>query len=210
MYARVLCRGGIATDIKIRVLQDVSRNLQVLPKKIYLLVSSEATRLLVMLHDLGVSHVYHARSFLLREVIVFIPLFKTRFFVNTHEDSALSSMPTAEWQDRLAARLSRNISEGPRSTSAHGSPSRAFGGAPLPQRRRLDESSPGVDESHPNWNEMYTLEASSGNSIFSVMSKCTQLDIGCFRFSRDRRITVRNCIWTTIAGRESRGSVHLY
>ncbi|KAF8560118.1 hypothetical protein OG21DRAFT_1451878 [Imleria badia] len=88
----------------------------------------------------------------------------SREIVSSSRDNTLLSMPTAEWQDRLAARLSRNTSEDPHNTSAQGSPSRTFGGAPLPRRRRLDESSPGADLSHPNWNDMYTLEASSDSA----------------------------------------------
>ncbi|KAF8445677.1 fungal-specific transcription factor domain-containing protein [Boletus edulis BED1] len=78
----------------------------------------------------------------------------SREIVSSSRDNALSSMPTAEWQDRLAARLS----------STRQSPSRISTEAPLPQRRRLDESSPGADTSHPNWNEMYIMEASSDSA----------------------------------------------
>ncbi|KAG8219586.1 hypothetical protein J3R82DRAFT_538 [Butyriboletus roseoflavus] len=87
-------------------------------------------------------------------------------------------MPTTEWQDRLAARLSRNVLEGPHSTSTQQSPSRAFDEAPLPQRRRLDESSSGAGPSHLNWNEMYTIEASSGILIISIVSKPINLTSG--------------------------------
>ena len=80
-------------------------------------------------------------------------------------------MPTAEWQDRLAARLSRNIVEVPHSTIARQSPPRAVGGAPLPQRRRIDEPSSGADPSHPSWDEMYTMDASSGDLPTSLVSK---------------------------------------
>lgn len=80
-------------------------------------------------------------------------------------------MPTSEWQDRLAARLSRHILEGSHSTSAQHSPSRSFDEAPLSQRRRLDESGSGAGPSHPNWNEMYTIEALSGILIISMLSK---------------------------------------
>lgn len=104
--------------------------------------------------------------------------------MTTYEENALSSMPTAEWQDRLAARLSRNISEGPRSTQL--SPSRAYGEAPLTQRRRLDESSSGAGPSYPNWNKMYIMETSSGNSIISIASLTIQRNVKCFRFRRDR------------------------
>lgn len=107
--------------------------------------------------------------------------------LNTVEDNALSSMPTTEWQDRLATHLSKNIMEGrPHSTGAQQSPSRAFGGAPLPQRRRLDGSSSGVDLRHPNWNEMYTIGTSSGILIISMASKSLQLNATRFRFSRGR------------------------
>jgi hypothetical protein len=74
----------------------------------------------------------------------------------------------------------------PRSTSARQSPPRAFGGAPLPQRRRLDEPSSGADLSHPSWDEMYTMDASSGDFLISMVSKSIQLNAKHFRFSRDR------------------------
>ncbi|KAI9570337.1 fungal-specific transcription factor domain-containing protein [Boletus coccyginus] len=88
----------------------------------------------------------------------------SREIVSSSRDNVLSSMPTTEWQDRLATHLSRNVMEGPHSTGTRQSPSRAFGGAPLPQRRRLDEHSSRADLSHPNWNEMYTMETSSDSA----------------------------------------------
>ena len=140
-----------------------------------------------MLHDLGVSHVYRERLFLLRKVIVSVFAIQSKLFVNTHnEDNALSSAPTTEWQDRLAARLSRNTLEGPHNAGARQSPSHAFGGAPLPQRRRLDESSSGPDLTHPNWNEMYTMETLSGDLPILMVSKSIQPNAMYFRFSRDR------------------------
>ena len=165
-----------AIDVKNRALQGVSLNLPALPKKISSHVSSEATRVLAMLRDLDVSHVYRARLFLLREVIVFFTIHAS-LFVNIPQDNTLSSMPTAEWQDRLAARLSRNVLDDPHSTGTgtQQSASRAFGEAPLPRRRRLDGSSPTADLSQPNWNDMYTMEASSGNLTFLILSKIIQL-----------------------------------
>ncbi|KAG9314135.1 hypothetical protein JVU11DRAFT_4920 [Chiua virens] len=81
----------------------------------------------------------------------------SREIVSSSRDHALSTMPTAEWQDRLAAHLSRN--EDP--NSARQSPTRPYSGAPLAQRRRLEESSSAAGPSHPNWSEMYTMVASS-------------------------------------------------
>ena len=120
-------------------------------------------RLLGMPRGQNVSRVYRERLFLLREVIVsFEPCKRT--VVNTYEDHILSSIPTAEWQDRLAARLSRSTLEIPQDSNTRQSPFRADGGGPLPQRRRLDETSPGVGAGCPNWTNMYTL-ASSGDAI---------------------------------------------
>ena len=83
-------------------------------------------------------------------------------------------MPTPEWQDQLAARLSRNTVED-HCTGSQQSPSRASSGAPLPQRRRLDDSSIRADLSHPNWNEMYIMEASSGGLSFRWRSSSVTL-----------------------------------
>lgn len=85
-------------------------------------------------------------------------------------------MPSVGWQDSLAARLSTNILEGPHNSSIRQSGFRAFGEAPLPQRRRLDGSSSQAGPSHPDWNEMYTIEASSGDSMILTVSP-TQLNV---------------------------------
>lgn len=118
--------------------------------------------------------------------------------MNTWEDHALSSVPTAEWQDCLAARLSKNA-EVPRGSCNQQSPLRAFGGAPLSQRRRLDGSSSEAGPNHPNWNEMYTMEASSGNLIILIVSS---IQLNVIFQSRKRRMNVRlhlvNYHWTRI------------
>ncbi|KAF9225551.1 hypothetical protein BS17DRAFT_751446 [Gyrodon lividus] len=91
----------------------------------------------------------------------------SREIVSSSRDNTLSTVPTAEWQDRLSARLSRTVVGIPSSASMHAAPSqspnRAFGGAPLPQRRRLDDSSFGMGPSQPDWNEMYTMELSDSD-----------------------------------------------
>lgn len=121
--------------------------------------------------------------------------------MNTWEDHALSSVPTAEWQDCLAARLSKNA-EVPRGSCNQQSPLRAFGGAPLSQRRRLDGSSSEAGPNHPNWNEMYTMEASSGDSIILTVSSI-QLNSSVFQIRKSRmnptvRLRLASYRWTKI------------
>lgn len=122
--------------------------------------------------------------------------------MNFLKDSALSSTPTAEWQDRLAARLCKNGS-GDSAGTQQQSPSRALGGAPLPQRRRLDESSSAVDPISPNWNDMYTMEVSSGeflictcrdpfDSVFNV------IQIRNTRMTHNARLHSDSYRWTRI------------
>ncbi|KAJ4485754.1 fungal-specific transcription factor domain-containing protein [Lentinula aciculospora] len=77
--------------------------------------------------------------------------------VSLTQDRGLSIVPTQEWQENLAARL---CSSGPSSsvyvTSASSSEE------PATQRRRLD-STPTDSQGHPDWKDMYTLEALSDN-----------------------------------------------
>ncbi|KAF9245870.1 fungal-specific transcription factor domain-containing protein [Melanogaster broomeanus] len=89
----------------------------------------------------------------------------SREIVSSSRNNKLSTVPTSEWQDRLSARLSTAVVGGSSSASMRATPSqsptRAFGGAPLPQRRRLDDPSSGAGPSQPDWNEMYTMEGLS-------------------------------------------------
>ncbi|KAF8846123.1 hypothetical protein BDN67DRAFT_1064611 [Paxillus ammoniavirescens] len=89
----------------------------------------------------------------------------SREIVSSARDNTLSTVPTAEWQDRLSARLSKAVVGDISSTSMQIAPSqssnRTFGGAPLPQRRRLDDPNSGAGPSQPDWNEMYTMEGLS-------------------------------------------------
>jgi len=78
-------------------------------------------------------------------------------------DNTLSTIPTSEWQDRLAARLARGHA-GHHSVS----PTYHLSGAPLQQRRRLDTPSASSSTRQPNWNEMYTMDALSGENFFSA------------------------------------------
>ena len=122
--------------------------------------------------------------------------------MTAYKDHALSGVPTAEWQDRLAARLSKNILEGPHGSSTPQSGFRAFCGAPPPQRRRLDESGSEAGPSHPNWNEMYTMEASSGDSIILTVSSI-QLNSSVFQIQKSRmnptvRLRLASYRWTKI------------
>ncbi|KAF5388613.1 hypothetical protein D9757_004721 [Collybiopsis confluens] len=64
-------------------------------------------------------------------------------------DRGLSIVPTAEWQDNLAARLSSS----PSTSTSYIAPSSSSDG-PIVQRRRLDST---PTDSQPDWNEMYTL-----------------------------------------------------
>lgn len=72
-------------------------------------------------------------------------------------DRGLSVVPTQEWQDNLAVRLCSSGS----SSSTYSVTSASSPDGPAAQRRRLD-STPTDSQGHPDWNDMYTLEALSG------------------------------------------------
>ncbi|KAJ3731980.1 fungal-specific transcription factor domain-containing protein [Lentinula guzmanii] len=78
--------------------------------------------------------------------------------VSLTQDRGLSIVPTQEWQDNLAARLSSSGS----SSSLYSVTSASSPDGPASQKRRLD-STPTDSQGHPDWNDMYTLEALSDN-----------------------------------------------
>ncbi|KIJ66200.1 hypothetical protein HYDPIDRAFT_26571 [Hydnomerulius pinastri MD-312] len=107
----------------------------------------------------------------------------SREIVSSSRDNTLSTVPTTEWQDRLSARLTRSTAGGPSNPAMRAgpsqSPTRSFGGAPLPQRRRLDDPLSSGVPGQPDWNDMYTMEAlsdsedtdeSSGATAFGQLS----------------------------------------
>ncbi|KAJ3895160.1 fungal-specific transcription factor domain-containing protein [Lentinula edodes] len=77
--------------------------------------------------------------------------------VSLTQDRGLSVVPTQEWQDNLAVRLCSSGS----SSSTYSVTSASSPDGPAAQRRRLD-STPTDSQGHPDWNDMYTLEALSG------------------------------------------------
>ncbi|KAJ3793146.1 fungal-specific transcription factor domain-containing protein [Lentinula aff. detonsa] len=78
--------------------------------------------------------------------------------VSLTQDRGLSIVPTQEWQDNLAARLCSSGS----SSSLYSVTSASSPDGPVIQKRRLD-STPTDSQGHPDWNDMYTLEALSDN-----------------------------------------------
>ncbi|KAJ4002275.1 fungal-specific transcription factor domain-containing protein [Lentinula boryana] len=78
--------------------------------------------------------------------------------VSLTQDRGLSIVPTQEWQDNLAARLCSSGS----SSSLYSVTSASSPDGPATQKRRLD-STPTDSQGHPDWNDMYTLEALSDN-----------------------------------------------
>ncbi|KAF8832025.1 hypothetical protein HHX47_DHR1001015 [Lentinula edodes] len=78
--------------------------------------------------------------------------------VSLTQDRGLSVVPTQEWQDNLAVRLCSSGS----SSSTYSVTSASSPDGPAAQRRRLD-STPTDSQGHPDWNDMYTLEALSDN-----------------------------------------------
>ena len=90
-------------------------------------------------------------------------------------DGAVLPPPTTEWQDRLAGRLDASRAslvatlghDLARSKSdSHNSPgtrSTSDASDHLPQRRRLDADFLGFGVDQPNWDAMYTMDASSGD-----------------------------------------------
>ncbi|EGN91754.1 hypothetical protein SERLA73DRAFT_80157 [Serpula lacrymans var. lacrymans S7.3] len=95
----------------------------------------------------------------------------SREIVSSARDDGLCTVPTAEWQDRLSARLaSAGSMSGIR---PHGLPAPFQGisfhsptldpqGAPPSQRRRLNTcSGTGPSQGYPDWNDMYTMDALS-------------------------------------------------
>ncbi|KAG5647712.1 hypothetical protein DXG03_008435 [Asterophora parasitica] len=62
-------------------------------------------------------------------------------------DNDLSVIPTKEWQDNLSSQLASNSKLS----------SSSYDASTFPRRRRL-ESITGDVHSHPNWNEMYTID----------------------------------------------------
>ncbi|KAF9074901.1 fungal-specific transcription factor domain-containing protein [Rhodocollybia butyracea] len=76
--------------------------------------------------------------------------------VSLTQDRGLSIIPTQDWQDNLATRL---CSSGP--SQSYNLPASSTSDGPATQRRRLD--SPTDPQGHPNWNDMYTFDAQSGD-----------------------------------------------
>ncbi|KAL0576702.1 hypothetical protein V5O48_005269 [Marasmius crinis-equi] len=86
--------------------------------------------------------------------------------VSSNLDRGLDVVPTQEWQDNLANRLaSASSASSPVYPSSCSTPSQS--GQPAPQRRRL-EASP-VD-----WNEMYTIEATSDSDEHDSLKDPTE------------------------------------
>lgn len=77
---------------------------------------------------------------------------------NIYPDRGLSVVPTQEWQNNLARSLCSSASSSSPPYYTRMSP---LSDEPAPRRRRLD-TAPNDSRGHPDWNEMYTLEALSG------------------------------------------------
>ncbi|KAG6332065.1 hypothetical protein ID866_7019 [Astraeus odoratus] len=74
--------------------------------------------------------------------------------------NSLSTMPSAEWQDRLTTLLTKSTREQGKINKP--APPRTSQGGPVTQRRRLDEHVTIPSPVQVNWNEMYTLDRLSG------------------------------------------------